>query len=353
MSGLVARIGVQRSQFELDVSIEIEPGETVVLLGPNGAGKSTTLEAIAGSQPLHSGVISLNEGVLDDPAADTFVPAQKRRIGVMFQDYLLFPHMTALDNITFGPMSAGSSRAVAREAAWPWIDSLDLTAVADRRPAELSGGQAQRVALARALATNPDLLLLDEPLGALDVSTHMATRRLLRDHLSAVHSPRLVITHDAADAFMLADRIVVLENGHVTQSGTPEEIRRRPQSRYAADLVGINLIQGVVDGGAIAVDDGGFTLMTSNRSASGPVLVTIHPRAVALHRDKPHGSPRNTWQATIESIEPLGETTRVQLGLPLNLTADVTPGAVEDLSLTPGADVWVAIKATEIAVSGV
>ncbi len=349
--GLTAHIVAKRDGFSLDAALDVAAGETVALLGPNGAGKSTALEALMGWQRLQSGSIELGGQPLDDPARDVFVPPEAREIGVAFQDNLLFPHLTALDNVAFGLVSRGQTKPGARALVGPLIESLGLTSVAGQRATELSGGQAQRVALARALAIKPKLLLLDEPMAALDVSTRTSTRRLLREHLADVGVPTVLVTHDPADANVLADRIVVLEAGRVTQVGTPEAIRRRPRSNYAADLVGINLLAGTVADGTIQIDDSELVLSTSDRSASGQIVATIHPRAVALHRERPDGSPRNAWLAVVDSVEPVGETTRVQLASPLPLTADITPGAAADLALGPGSQIWVAVKATEISVS--
>ncbi len=360
MSGaLHAQLKAERGNFVLDIELSVEPGETVALLGPNGAGKSTTLEALMGWQRITSGSIELGGRVLDDPASAVFVEPERRAIGVAFQDKLLFPHLSAIDNVAFGVVSQGHSKGESRRMVRELVEALGLTSVADRPADELSGGQAQRVALGRALAINPELLLLDEPMAALDVTTRTAIRRLLRERLVAVEAPTILVTHDPTDASVLADRIIVIEDGKVTQVGTPAEIRRRPQTTYAADLVGINLITGTLRDGTISLDadvvatPDVVTLSTSDRATEGRVVATVHPRAVALHREQPDGSPRNAWMATVESIEPLGETSRVQLGAPLPLTADITPAATEDLGLAPGRSIWVAIKATEISVSNV
>ncbi|MEM7322431.1 MAG: ATP-binding cassette domain-containing protein, partial [Actinomycetota bacterium] len=271
---VAASIGVTRGDgFGLAVDIEIEAGRTVALLGPNGAGKSTVVEVLAGLVPLQRGRIRFGERVVDDPTTGRFVPAEARRVGVVFQDYLLFDHLTVLDNVAFGltgstgrpdrggdgPDIAGTGfrfgrRRAARVAAARWLERLELTDLADRRPATLSGGQAQRVAVARALATEPQLLMLDEPLAALDVETRTDLRRSLAVHLDNYPGPRLLITHDPADAFILADEVHILENGATTQRGTVEEIRRRPATDYVAAIAGTNLLRGRSSGGEITVD---------------------------------------------------------------------------------------------------
>ncbi|WP_419932426.1 ABC transporter ATP-binding protein [Candidatus Poriferisodalis sp.] len=375
-SGLEADIRLVRGDFELDVSLQVAAGETAALLGPNGAGKSTIVAAIAGLLPLDGGMVRLAGRVLDDPDAGVFIAPERRRIGVVFQDQVLFRHLNALDNVAFGLTARGMRRAEAHEHAQAWLDAMDLGDLGHRRPRALSGGQRQRVALARALACGPDLLLADEPLGSLDVTARNRLRRNLAAHLSSGRNgggttapvpphgtpdvPRLLITHDPTDAFVLADRVHILEDGRLTQSGTPDELRRAPATDYAADLSGINLVRGTVQGGEITVtpDDGAATDGGSRRSAvllhaadttaSGPVLATIHPRAIALHRERPSGSPRNVWRTTAEAVEPLGDITRVLLGAPLPLTADITPGAAHELLIRPGTTLWVSVKATEV-----
>ena len=352
--GLDAKIVVKRGNgFTLDVGLAIEPGTTDALLGPNAAGKSTTIDALAGLVALHAGHVTLAGRVIDDPEKGVFLPAEARRVGVVFQNYLLFDHLTVLDNVAFGPASRGASRRHAQQAANRWIDSLELGDLARRRPRELSGGQAQRVALARALAAAPDLLLLDEPLAALDVTTRSQLRRTLGRHLASFPGPRLLITHDPADAFLLADRIHIIENGQLTQSGTPDNVRLHPATPYVADLAGTNLLAGSNEHGDLTLDDHPQTLQTADTHTNGPVLVTIHPRAISLHPDRPHGSARNSWSTTITAVEPLGDTTRIILGPPLPLAADITPDAATALHIVPGQSTWVSIKATEITVTPV
>jgi molybdate transport system ATP-binding protein len=205
------------------------------------------------------------------------------------------------------------------------------------------------VALARALVVEPQLLLLDEPLSALDVSTRVELRRSLARHLLQFEGPRLLITHDPTEAFLLADTIYILEQGAITQAGTSQEIMMKPRTAYAADLVGVNLLTGNAQGGMVRLA-GGHSLQVADASMSGPVLATVHPRSIALYRQRPDGSPRNTWPAHVELIEALGDRVRVGLGAPVPLTAEVTSASQAALNLVPGAEVWVAIKATEILV---
>jgi molybdate transport system ATP-binding protein len=225
---------------------------------------------------------------------------------------------------------------------------MGIEEMADRKPGDISGGQAQRVALARALISEPELLLLDEPLAALDATTRVQLRRTLADHLEVFRGPRLLITHDPTEAFLLADEILVIEEGRITQAGSADDIRLRPRTGYVADLAGSNLLVGKAAHGEVQV--GNHELHVADTHIAGTVLATIHPRAISLHLHEPEGSPRNTWQTNITRIEHYGDRVRVQTGSPLPLTAEITPGAVDALHLAAGDAVWLSIKATEIAV---
>ena len=194
------------------------------------------------------------------------------------------------------------------------------------------------------------MVVLDEPLAALDVSTRARARRLLVEHLEAFVGPRLIVTHDPTDAFMLADEVLVIENGRVVQHGEPDSIRHRPATAYVADLAGINLLTGRNDGGTVSLEGSDQVLHVADTHTDGPVVVTIDPRAIALHPVEPHGSPRNAWPATVDTVDDLGETRRVHLSTPVPLAVDVTPGAVAELGLSRGAGVWAVVKATEIRV---
>jgi molybdate transport system ATP-binding protein len=334
--------------LDLRVELEVADGEVVALLGPNGAGKTTALRAVAGLQPVDGGRIVLDGTVLDDPAAGVLVPPEARPIGVVFQDYLLFPRLSALENVAFGLRSRRTPKAAARATARAWLERLDLGGHAADRPAALSGGQQQRVALARALAVEPRLLLLDEPLAALDASTRVHLRAELRRHLASFPGGRLLVTHDPVDAVVLADRLVVLESGRITQTGTVAEVTRRPSSRYAADLVGINLLHGVARGERTVRVLGGFELVVADPLPASSVAVAIRPRAVALHAHRPDGSPRNTWEATVTDVQDDRDRVRVQLRGPVELVAEVTPAAVAELALRSGSTVWASVKAVDV-----
>jgi molybdate transport system ATP-binding protein len=353
---LHAAIGLRLGTLDLDLTLSVADGEVVALLGPNGAGKTTALRAIAGLQPLDRGRIELDGRPLDDPEAGVFVPTHERPIGVVFQDYLLFPRLDALDNVAFGLRARGQGKAEARRRATDWLDRLGLADHANARPDALSGGQAQRAALARALATDPRLLLLDEPLAALDARARIQVRAELRRHLASFPGARLLVTHDPLDALVLADRLVVVDAGRVTQAGTPAEVARRPSTRYVADLVGVNLVHGTAAGEhehqhehTVATETG-VRLTVADPPPAGEVAVAIRPQAVALHPDQPHGSPRNAWLATVAEIEPDRDRVRVRLDGPLPIAAEVTAAAVAELALVPGAQVWASVKAVDLDV---
>jgi molybdate transport system ATP-binding protein len=346
---LSVRATVALDAFVLDVDLVAEPGSTVALIGPNGAGKTTLLRAVAGLRPVDEGRIELDGRVLDDATTGTWVRAEHRRAGVVFQDHLLFPHLDALDNVAFGLRCAGRSRAAARRLAAGWLDRFGLADRAQARPAELSGGQAQRVALARALAPEPAVLLLDEPLAALDATTRVEVRSELRRHLAAVPGVRLLVTHDPVDVAALADHVVVLEAGREVQAGSPAEVSSHPRTPWAASLAGLTLLSGTADGRSVALDGGG-RLVVADDAGVGPVLAAVAPRAVALHPTRPRGSARNAWKGRVSSIEAVGERVRVRLDGPPALVAEVTAASIGELGIAEGDVLWCSVKATEVDV---
>ena len=350
MTGLESHLVFERQEFDLDVRLDIDEQQTVAVLGPNGAGKSTMVSLLGGLEPLSAGSISLDDVVLDDPANDVFVPSHRRDIGVVFQDYLLFEHLNVLDNIGFGAVNRATAKAAVEAEARLWVAVMGLEGLEQRHPSQLSGGQAQRVAVARALLPQPTMLLLDEPLAALDIERRAAARQLLVERLERFEGPRLLITHDPTEARLLADEIVVVENGRVTQRGAPDEVRRRPATAYVASFAGTNLLAGTCRDGRITLDQYTVELSTDNTSLDGAMLAIIDPRAVALHPVQPEGSARNTWRTTVAGLEPLGDVTRVLLAAPLPLVVDITPAGAAALELRPGSEVWAAVKATEVDV---
>ena len=347
---LQATIGVDLGGFHLDVALDVGAGETVAIVGPNGAGKTTLLRALAGLHALSSGRIVIDGLVLDDPAAGIYLAPERRPIGVVFQDNLLFPHLNASDNVAFGLRTRGRSRRAARAHANQWLGRVGLEGRETAKPGSLSGGQAQRVALARALAPDPALLLLDEPLASLDATTRNEVRRDLRRHLVTFPGVRILVTHDPVDAAVLADRVIVLDDGQIAQTGTPAEVTVRPRTPWVAELAGTNLFAGeVAADGVVLLTDGG-TLTVADRHPIGSVFAVVHPRAVSLSRTRPEGSARNSWPGRISEVEAVGDRLRIRVDGTPAIVAEVTTAAAGAIGLVENAEVWVAVKATEIDV---
>ncbi|MFG2634654.1 ABC transporter ATP-binding protein [Streptomyces sp. NPDC048362] len=336
-AGLDARLVVERGAFRLDVRLAAAPGDVVALLGPNGAGKSTALRALAGLLPLSGGHLRLDGVELDR------TPPHARPVGVVFQDYLLFPHLSAVDNVAFGPRCHGVPKAEARAQAAAWLERMGLAGYGSAKPRRLSGGQAQRVALARALATHPRLLLLDEPLAALDARTRLEVRAQLRRHLADFEAVAVLVTHDPLDAMVLADHLVVIEDGGIVQEGAPADIARHPRTDYIAHLVGLNLYRGQAGGRTVRVEGGAGIAVTDK--LTGPVFVAFPPSAVTLHRDRPDGSAVNLWPCEVAGLETHGDRIRADLTGELPLAADLATVAAAELDLRPGATVWAAVAA--------
>ena len=348
-AGLEADVRLSRGALDLDVALAVAAGEVVAVVGPNGAGKSTLLAALAGLVPLAGGRVALDGRVLEDAATGAFAPPEQRAVGLLFQDLLLFPHLTVLDNVAFGLRRAGTGRTEARRRALDELERLDVAGLAGASPAALSGGQAARVALARALAPEPRLLLLDEPLAAVDVGGAAGLRTTLRARLRSRPGPAVVVTHDPVEAMALGNRLVVLEGGHVVQAGAPEELSRRPRTPYVASLVGVNLFRGTAGGGRVALPTGA-ALVTATPEVSGPAFAAVPPEAVAVFVERPAGSPRNVWPGRVRSVEAEGLRARVAVDGGVPLVALVTRAAVDDLGLVEGTDIWVAFKATDVRV---
>ncbi|MDN5853708.1 MAG: ATP-binding cassette domain-containing protein, partial [Actinomycetia bacterium] len=261
---------------------------------------------------------------------------------------LLFPNLSVLDNVAYGVRRRGRSRTRARTTAGEWLERTSLSALAGRKPAALSGGQRQRVAVARALAAEPAMLLLDEPTSALDSAITIELRHFLRDHLRGYDGVTVLVTHDALDALVLADQVVVLQDGAVSQSGTPADVARMPRSEHVASLMGLNLLRGRADGTTIALADG--SALVTARHHTGEVFASFAPHAVTLSHDRAESSARNAWRLRVDGLAPHGDAVRVHLTGPVPLLADVTPTAVAELDLVDGTYVWATVKATEVSV---
>ena len=346
---LRADVQLRRGALDLSVDIEVRPGEVLALLGPNGAGKSTLLRCLAGLAAVDAGRIMIDSNVVDDPVVAAFVAPEDRSVGFVFQNYVLFEHMTVAENVAFGLRASGTPKARALATSHDWLKRVGLAELAAVRPKALSGGQAQRVALVRALATSPRVLLLDEPLAALDVGTRATVRRDLHRHLESFVGMAILVTHDPVDAYALADRVAILDAGRIVQIGTLAEVTARPRSRYVADLVGVNLVSGDVSEGVLATSSGARVVIAD--APAGPSLAIIRPHSISLVRDHPEGSSaRNVWAGTIAEIDRLGERARVSIDGLLPLTAEITVAALEAMQLRSGDDLFATVKATDIEV---
>lgn len=351
-TALAIDIAVRRGDFEMTAALDLAPGTVTAVLGPNGSGKSTLLLALAGLIPVTTGSIT-GRRPWNDAATGSFLPPQDREVGMVLADPLLFPHLSLLDNVAFGPRSRGVPKAAARERALDELRRVGLADLCDRKPDAASTGQAQRAALARALATNPGLLLLDEPLSALDPHTRSVTRADLHHRLADYGGATVLVTHDPLDALTLADRLVFMEDGVIVQIDTPAAAIARPRSPYVAGIVGLNLLPGRlrVDG-RVVVDVKGGVVVTAESPADvedgAQVWATIDPAAVALFAAPPGGSVRNTWPVTVREVTIAGQRARIGLDGPVPLIAEVTTGAVVDLDLVAGQPVYAAVKATEV-----
>ncbi|MET0820745.1 MAG: ATP-binding cassette domain-containing protein [Aeromicrobium sp.] len=333
---------------DVDVSLDVDDGCTVALLGPNGSGKSTVLSVVAGILRPDAGRATLDGSTLFDIEASTWMPPHERGTGLLAQDALLFPHLSVVDNVAFGPRSGGASRSRGRDVARTWLEQVDAADLADRRPSALSGGQAQRVAIARALAAEPRLMLLDEPMAALDVTVVPAMRQTLRRVLDG--RTAVIVTHDVLDALLLADHVVVMDGGRIVEQGPTRDVLARPRSTFAAGIAGLNLVRGRVEGSGVRTPGGllvaGLSDDETVRDGVSAVGV-FSPAAVSVHVERPGGSPRNVYAATIRELEPRGSQVRVRTD---ELAADVTVPAVAELGLAPGVEVFLAVKASEVAI---
>ncbi|MER6444945.1 molybdate ABC transporter permease subunit [Streptomyces venezuelae] len=327
-----------------ELTLDAEPGTTIAVVGENGAGKTTLLRALLGLTPRAHATLRLGD---DDVTA---LPPHQRQVAWVPQDGALFPHLTAVANTAYGLRARGVPRTRARREALDWLDRLGVLHLADRRPAQLSGGQAQRVALARALAARPRLLLLDEPLAALDQTTRAQVRHTLRTHLAGFGGVCLIVTHDPVEAVSLADRVLVLADGRALQDAPPAEVTRHPRSPWVARMLGRNAWPGTASADGLALAEGGRLVVAETLPQGTEALAIIGPEAVSVHRDRPAGSPRNVWPGTVREITAVGSRLRVLVAsasVP-DLVAEITPDAAAELGLGDGAAVWTSVKATEV-----
>lgn len=349
MSSVRVNAGLQHRGVEFDIALP--DGQVLAVLGPNGAGKSTLMLMVAGLLRPDRGRIELGGTVVSDAARGTFVPAHARGVAMLTQQAQLFPHMTVAANVAYGPRCAGQSRRAARATAHHWLEAVNGVHLADRRPAQLSGGQAQRIAVARALAVGPRVLLLDEPLSALDVAAAPAVRRLLHKVLRG--RTAMLVTHDLLDALAIADTVAVLEEGRVVESGPVRQVLTAPRSEFAARIAGLNLVPGIISRrGVLRTPWGAEVFGNGDAEPAAPAVAVFRPGAVAVHVEPPHGSPRNVIPVTVGELEIHGADVRVRgIDQPdgsTGLAADITASAAADLELEPGTRVYFVVKAQAV-----
>ncbi|MFE4470341.1 sulfate/molybdate ABC transporter ATP-binding protein [Leifsonia sp. NPDC056824] len=334
------------AERDVDVELRLGTGETLALLGPNGAGKSTVLGVLAGLIRPDAGRATLaDETLFDLPAA--WLPPHRRGIALLAQDALLFPHLTVRRNVEFASRSAGASRPEARAKAGEWLERTGVHALAERRPDELSGGQAQRVAIARALAAEPELILLDEPLASLDVNVAGELRGVLAEVLA--DRTAVVVTHDALDAYLLADRVAVLGGGRVVEEGAARDVLTQPRHPFTAELTGLSLLAGRRTATGLVTDDGlALDGTPTTPIAEGrPVTAVVRPSTVAVRVGVPREGATGV-AATVTALEPRDDLVRVRTD---RLTALVPAAVVAELRLTAGARVTLTVPAAEVRIS--
>ncbi len=345
---LLADVDVVRGDFSLRAELQVGAGECVAIAGPSGAGKSTLLRLLAGLARPDRGAITMGDELWLDPASGRSLAPEKRRVGFVFQDYALFPRMPAWRNVAYG---ISGSRGERRRLAHESLDRLGMSARADAMPGDLSGGERQRVALARALASDPKLLLLDEPLSALDARTRASSSRELARVLAEAEVPTLIVTHDFGEAALLADRVVVMDGGRIVQEGRAADLAAQPASGLVADLTGAVVLRGsatAAPGGLTAVAlDGGGTILSTDK-ARGPVAASVFPWEIEVGpaEEASEGSALNRLEGEVVSVTEFGNRARVGLNVPQPLAAEVTSASIARLGLAPGSSVAVGWKAT-------
>jgi molybdate transport system ATP-binding protein len=330
------------------VELEVAAGECLALAGPSGAGKTSVLRVAAGLLRPARGRVEANGDTWLDTARGVDVPAERRRCGYVFQDYALFPHLSACQNVAY-PLR-GLSRPERRSRALALLDRFGLADRAEARPRTLSGGERQRVAVARALARTPEVLLLDEPLSALDARTRAGAARELAAVLRASDAPTLLVTHDFAEAAQLGDRVGIIDHGHVVQQGTPSELAAAPRSAFVADFTGAVVLTGSARSGTdglthVELDGGGR--VTTTEPGEGAVAVSVYPWEIAIEPagEAPHGSAQNRLPVEVLSITTVGNRVRLGLAGPQPLVAEITQASAERLQLHAGARVTATWKA--------
>ncbi len=378
--------------FTLAVDLELGPGVTA-LVGPSGCGKTTLLRLVCGLLRPDTGTIRLGDTVLDDTPRRYHLPPGRRGLSMVFQEYALFPHLSVADNVAYGLRARRVAPVARRLRVGAMLERLGIAALANERPARLSGGQRQRVALARALVLDPRALLLDEPLAALDIQTRTRVRQELRDILSDLEIPTLLVTHDYADALVFRERIVVMDAGRVVQDGAHADLLAHPASRFVADFTGVNYVEGILEPattGATGTTDAmgtvdaagalrrvrltgveGIDLYVATEGSAPvadpspvPVGLSLRPWDVVLSIERPVGSARNVLRGRVRQVLPLGGRVRVALALapgqetappaaPILLAAEISLEAQADLACHEGQQLYASFKATAVTMSPV
>jgi molybdate transport system ATP-binding protein len=351
------RVSKRLGAFTLDAAISAGDRSITVLVGENGSGKTTLLRLLAGLLRPDAGRIVIDGETWFDGESGAGLPAAERAVGYVAQDYALFPHLTAAGNVAFGLRALGVGARETARRTQAALERLGVGALGKRRPHELSGGQQQRVAIARAIVLDPRILLLDEPLSALDVQTRRAIRGELRRLLADLSCVTMYVTHSPAEALGFGERITVLESGRVSQSGSPEDLMRHPRSAYVAEFLGVNFFRGSLTdrpegpGVRIALPRG--ILEVASGREEGETSVVVHPREITLSRERPQGSARNVFDGVIQELvpePPTGEMLRASLATTPPLIAQVTRAAVDALALSPGSHVFASFKAAGVVV---
>jgi molybdenum ABC transporter ATP-binding protein len=339
--------------FTLSLAFEIQRGETLVIIGPSGCGKTTTLNLLAGILKPQQGSIVLEDKVLFDSQTAVDVPAEKRNIGYVFQDFALFPHLSVAENVAYGLNCRKMARDEARERVQWALEMVELAAFAQRKTTQLSGGEKQRVALARAIALDTPLLLLDEPMGSLDAQTRASLRGELRSLLKRVNRMAIMVTHDHVDALTCGDTICVLDKGQMAQIGDKYQLLAHPRSKFVAELIGANFFEGTISSlrrqGLAAVKIGENVVYAATEEM-GDALLTFYPSDVVLSTAPPVGSALNVFESRVKEIVHLGDRVRISLNSSLPLVAEVTAASLDTLGLHEGSKVFASLKATAIKI---
>ncbi len=350
---LSVQVSKRLREFPLEMAFEVRPAETLVIIGPSGCGKTTTLNILAGLVEPDRGRIALGSQLFYDHASGISVPAEKRKVGYVFQDFALFPHMSVSANVAYGLRARHHPKEEIAGKVAEVLQLLGITHLAERRPDALSGGERQRVALARAIACDAEILLLDEPLGSLDAQTRSSVRGELRRMLRIIGRIAIMVTHDYVDALTFGDNICVIDRGRVLQMGPRQELLHNPRSRFVSELTGVNFYEGTVSAGSedgltqVWVGKSSLYAVSDHRELGG-TLVAFFPSDVTITNQPPASSARNVFRARIEDIVHMGDKVRLSLDGALPMCAEITADALDDLAVGEGDTVYASVKATAV-----